>query len=157
MRRKDKEITDLKEINKIIMQADFCNLAMSKDNVPYVIPMNFGYHENCIYLHSADKGLKIDILKKNPNVCIGIVHNARVEKLSDVCKTTMKYKSVIIFGKAELLSDNFEKGKALEVIVSHYYGNTSDFKERELNFNQSALEKLIILKVKIEKLSCKKV
>lgn len=155
MRRKDKEISDIKEIKNIIKEADFCNVAMSRNNIPYVLPMNFGFDEESIYLHSANEGLKIDYLKSNPLVCIGIVQNGKIKKMPDVCKTGMNYSSVIIFGKIKFISDNCEKEKALRIIVNHYFGNIPGFVERELKFDQSVLEKLIILKVKIEKISGK--
>jgi uncharacterized protein len=155
MRRKDKEISDIKVIKDIIKEADFCNVAMSKNNMPYVVPMNFGFDEESLYLHSVNEGLKIDILLSNPNVCLGIVNNAKIKKASDLCKTTMRFKSVIIFGKAEFITDNCEKGKALKIIVNHYYGDDPVFVERELKFGQSVLEQLVILKVKIEKISGK--
>jgi len=43
MRRKDKEITDSKEIRQIIEDAVYCNVAMCQNNNPYVVPMNFGF------------------------------------------------------------------------------------------------------------------
>jgi uncharacterized protein len=155
MRRKDKEIGDTKVIKNIIREADFCNVAMSENNMPYVVPMNFGFSDEAIYLHSANEGLKIDILKSNPQVCIGIVQNAEIKKMPDLCNTEMKYNSVTIFGKAEFLSDIAEKEKALSIIINHYYGDNLNFVERESKFDQGVLEKTVILKVKIEKISGK--
>ncbi len=153
MRRKDKEINNIKEINKIIMEADFCNVAMSKNNTPYLVPMNYGFHEPYIYLHSANEGLKIDILRRNPQVCIGIVGDVKLEKSSDVCKTSMKYSSVIIFGKAEFLSDKDDKNKALSHIVQHY---EQDVSRDNLNIDESELNRVTVLKVRIEKITGKK-
>ena len=70
MRRKDKEISDRSAIEDIIKRSTVCRLAMSDNNSPYVIPINFGYENSTVYFHSAREGRKIDILKKNPNVCI---------------------------------------------------------------------------------------
>jgi uncharacterized protein len=153
VRRKDKEINNIKEINKIIMEADFCNVAMSKNNTPYLVPMNYGFHEPYIYLHSANEGLKIDILRRNPQVCIGIVGDVKLEKSSDVCKTSMKYSSVIIFGKAEFLSDKDDKNKALSHIVQHY---EQDVSRDNLNIDESELNRVTVLKVRIEKITGKK-
>ncbi|HKK83244.1 MAG TPA: pyridoxamine 5'-phosphate oxidase family protein [Atribacterota bacterium] len=153
MRRKDKEITNIKEINEIIMEADFCNVAMSKNNAPYLVPMNYGFHEPYIYLHSANEGLKIDILRRNPQVCIGIVGHVKLEKSSDVCKTGMKYNSVIIFGKAEFLTNKDEKSKALTHIVQHY---EQDVLRDKLIFDESELNRVTVLKVRIEKITGKK-
>ena len=70
MRRKDREITDKKKMQMIISKAEVCYMGMSRDNMPYVIPINFGYDDNTIYFHCALEGEKIDILQKNPNVCL---------------------------------------------------------------------------------------
>lgn len=153
MRRKDKEISDIKEINEIIGEANFCNVAMSRNNIPYIIPMNFGFYGQCIYLHSSDEGLKIDILKENPHVCIGIVCDAQLVKSIDVCKSNMKYRSVLIFGRTEFISDEIEKKKALGFVVQHYH---KDIREEPLEFSNYNLDKVVILKVKIIKVTGKK-
>jgi len=153
VRRKDKEITNIKEINEIIMEADFCNVAMSKNNAPYLVPMNYGFHEPYIYLHSANEGLKIDILRRNPHVCIGIVGHVKLETSSDVCRTSMKYNSVIIFGKAEFLTNKDEKSKALTHIVQHY---EQDVLRDKRIFDESELNRVTVLKVRIEKITGKK-
>ena len=65
MRRSDKEIKDSESIQKILKEADVCRIALADGNKPDMIPMNFGYKNNTLYLHSATEGLKIDILRKN--------------------------------------------------------------------------------------------
>ena len=48
MRRKDKEITE------DILRSNFiCRIALADNNLPYVIPMDYGFYENKIYLHTA--------------------------------------------------------------------------------------------------------
>jgi len=153
MRRKDKEIRDIKEMTEIIRESAFCNVAMSRNNIPYIVPMNFGFHEQCIFLHSANKGLKIDILRENPLVCIAIIPDAQLVKSKDQCNNSMKYRSVLISGKVEFLSAESEKKKALGYIVQHYDNN---IKEDELDLSNYNLDKLIVLKVKIKKVTGKK-
>ena len=153
MRRKDKEIRDIKEMNEIIRKTVFCNVAMSRNNIPYIVPMNFGFHEQCIFLHSANEGLKIDILKENPLVCIEIIPDAQLVKSKDQCNSSMKYRSVLISGKVEFLSAELDKKKALGYIVQHYDKN---IKEDELDLSNYNFDRLIVLKVKIEKVTGKK-
>ena len=69
MRRKDKEIKDKEVIESIIKRATVCRIALSENNVPYIVPLSFGYKDNCLYFHSAPEGRKIDIIKQNNNVC----------------------------------------------------------------------------------------
>ena len=69
MRRKDKEITDREVIDSIINESTFCRLALSQDDRPYIVPLTFGYDGTALYFHGALAGKKIDILRKNINVC----------------------------------------------------------------------------------------
>ncbi|MBU3917342.1 pyridoxamine 5'-phosphate oxidase family protein, partial [bacterium] len=69
MRRKEKEITDKAIIDSIINDSKVCRLGLSDDNRPYVVPLCFGYENDTLYFHSAHKGMKLDILKKNKQVC----------------------------------------------------------------------------------------
>ncbi|MDD3031967.1 MAG: pyridoxamine 5'-phosphate oxidase family protein [Atribacterota bacterium] len=156
MRRKDKEIKDIIEILEIVKQAKYCNVAMCRNNLPYIVPMNFGFSDETIYLHSANVGLKIDILKSNPQVCIGIVQNEKIKKMPDICDTEMKYSSVTIFGKAEFLSDEKEKRNALKCIVEHYEHNTAQSNEIEMNVDMGVLNRLSVVKVQIEKITGKR-
>ena len=59
MRRKEKEITDIKSIEEIINKAKVCRLALSLDDTPYVVPVCFGYNGETIYIHSAKEGQNI--------------------------------------------------------------------------------------------------
>lgn len=54
---------------KVLNEMDFGFLGLSYEGKPYVVPMSFAYQEDKIYLHAALKGLKIEYLKNNPEVC----------------------------------------------------------------------------------------
>jgi len=152
MRRKDKEIVDEKVMISIIEKAIVCRVAMCWQDEPYVIPMNFGYQDNYIYLHSAREGRKLDILRKNGKVCIELDVDIELVQSQEACKTSMKYKSVLIFGKAVIVKDVAEKKKALDIIMhNHYYHNSPSL----FHYPKNALEKIIIIKVKVEKITGK--
>lgn len=72
MRRSEKEVNDIHEIESILKQTSICRIGLCVDNIPYVVPMNYGYRDNCLYLHSAKEGRKIDIIRENPNVCFEV-------------------------------------------------------------------------------------
>jgi len=67
MRRKDKEIKEIKDIEEILHKATVCRVAMVSNNSPYIVPLNFGYKDRCLYFHSAGEGKKLDILRENTN------------------------------------------------------------------------------------------
>lgn len=150
MRRKGKEIKDKNAIESIIKRATVCRIALSENNVPYIVPLNFGYKDNCLYFHSAKEGKKIDIIKKNNNLCFEFDIDNELVKAEDACNWDMKYYSVIGFGEAFLVEDFEEKREALDIMMEHYSGKSS------FKYPEKAVNNVAIIKVKIESMSGKK-
>lgn len=132
MRRDDKEIRDKEEIESIIERATVCRIGLSEDGVPYVIPVNFGYKDNRLYFHSATQGRKIDILRRNNNVCFEMDIDHELVKSETPCNWTMKYRSVIGFGKAFFVDDFKGKTEALKIIMHHYSDGSYEFSENQM-------------------------
>ncbi|TFF99007.1 MAG: pyridoxamine 5'-phosphate oxidase family protein [Promethearchaeota archaeon] len=150
MRRKDKEIKDKKIITSIIQKAKVCRLALSNKNIPYIVPLNYGFQDNCIYFHSAKEGKKIDIIKQNNNVCFEIDLDFKLIPGKKACDFTASYISVVGFGKAEIVDDLEKKRDALNIIMKHYTGKNN------YSFNEKSLKNTLIIKIKITDLSGKK-
>jgi nitroimidazol reductase NimA-like FMN-containing flavoprotein (pyridoxamine 5'-phosphate oxidase superfamily) len=117
--------------------------------------MNFGFDGQYFYLHSAPEGLKIDILKENPWVCIEITQDLKIIPSADVCNTGMKYSSVIVSGRVEFLSGKAERIDALRCIIKHLYKDMTDNGENGIQFNEEHLDGLVIIRVKPEKITGK--
>jgi len=113
MRKKEKEITEASAIEAIIKKSLVCRLALSDDNFPYIVPLCFGYRDRMLYFHGSLKGKKVDIIKKNQNICFEFDINTEIVKAEDACHWSMKYRSVIGFGKAVLLEDIEENERHL--------------------------------------------
>jgi hypothetical protein len=117
MRRKEKEIQSKDEIEALIQSANLCQCAMVDDGKPYIVTLNYGYDKGCFYMHCAHDGRKIDILKRNPEVCISIVAENELVKGSTACRWGMKYKSVIVTGTASFVEEREEKIDGLNAIM----------------------------------------
>lgn len=149
MRRKEKEITDKKIIDSILHDALVCRIALSHNNVPYIVPMNFGYKDNILYLHSANTGKKIDILKENNIICFEVDINEKLVSADRACNWGMCYKSVVGQGTASFIIDKSEKIIALNTIMEKYSGSTMH------TFPESGIAGLTVIKVKITSISGK--
>ena len=148
MRRKDKEIKDKGVIEEILQQAAVCRVAMCDGDVPYVVPMSFGYEDGCLHLHSASEGKKIDILKQSPTVCFELDIGQELVRSENPCKTSLKYRSVIGYGRAVFVEDQEEKKRSLDAIVRHYSGQAYDYPEKSLN-------EVTIIRIHIESMTAK--
>lgn len=150
MRKKDKEIKDENTIESIIKRATVCRIGLSENNVPYIVPLNFGYKDNCLYFHSAREGKKIDMIRNNNEVCFEIDIDSEIVKGEDACGWSMKYYSIIGFGKAFFVEGAEEKRKALDIIMEHYSGKSS------FEYPEETVDNSTIIKVKIESMTGKK-
>jgi uncharacterized protein len=150
MRRTDKEITDDREIAAILQKAIVCRLALVDDNTPYIIPVNFAVHDRHLYFHSASEGRKIEILRENNRVCFEVDEERGLIKGEKACSWSMKYVSIIGFGRAYFIETAQEKKQALNFIMKKY-ANSDLFV-----YDTKAIDKIIIIDIRIEQLSGKK-
>ena len=148
MRRSDREITDRKAIEEIISRSKVCKLAMCEGGVPYIVPMCFGFKDNILYLHSAPKGKKIEILEKNPNVCFEFEILTQIIQSAKACKWGMKYKSVIGFGTAGFITDDDLKREAFDIIMNQY-------SDELFSYEEAPLRSARIIKVEIHSMTGK--
>jgi hypothetical protein len=133
MRRKDREITDRAAIEAILRRATVCRIGLVGKDGPYVVPMSFGYDAGRLYLHSAREGRKIDLLREDPRVCFEVDLDVDVVRKENPCQWSLRYRSVVGFGRAVLVEDPEEKRRGLEVILRHHGGDPSALHERSLD------------------------
>ena len=149
MRRADREIADRMEIEDILRQSTVCRLALIDAGRPYLVPLCFGYDEGVLYFHSALVGKKIDLLKKNRNVCFEFDADTTAVPADTSCGWTMRYRSVIGYGIASFVEDPGEKRAALDIIMRQYAQGTHEYSDE-------TLRKTAVIKVEIREISGKK-
>jgi uncharacterized protein len=149
MRRKDKQIESKDLIKKVIAKARVCRLGLCKDNMPYIVPVSFGYDGNYIYFHTAIEGMKLDYIAANNRVCFELEHDVRViSDKNEACKWSFSFYSVIGFGTVAEIVDAERKLYALNQIMQHY-------SDREWNFNENLVEKVRLWSISIEQITGK--
>ena len=149
MRRKEREITDRKEIDEIIHLGKVMHLALSDNNLPFLVPVFYTYNGTFIYFHSAKAGTKIDIMKKNNNVCFEISIDHGIIESDIACDFEAKHRTVIGFGKAEFVENEEEKIAALDGIVAQF--TDKKFEYPKGNLNATAVIRINILSIKGKK------
>ncbi|MBA4422454.1 MAG: pyridoxamine 5'-phosphate oxidase family protein [Syntrophus sp. (in: bacteria)] len=150
MRREEREIRDQAEILAIMNEALVCRLGLSDDGTPYVVPMNFGLGEGCLYLHCAGEGRKLDIIRKNNKVCFEMDMLREIKQYPTTCGWGARYESVIGFGRAVLVENPDEKKIALDRIMEHY-GAHAPF-----SYTDDILDKTTVIRIDIESVTGKR-
>jgi hypothetical protein len=148
MRRRDREITDISVMESIIRGSSVCRMGLCDGGRPYVVPMNFGYRDGKVFMHSAMEGEKLDIIRKNPDVCLVFETDLEIVRAEEACSFSMKYRSVIARGRASIQEEAADKAYGLNVIMDHYTG-------KEFEFPAQVLQRIVVITVDIEEMTGK--
>lgn len=135
MRRSDREVTDIGRINEIIKEAGVLRLAMNDEAYPYIVPMHYGYEfesgKLIFWLHGAKEGKKLDLLKKDPRVCVELDCNMDIiSGGDDACAYGAAYSSVIAFGTAEVTEEPSAKIHGLKLLMKEQTGKEFEISEK---------------------------
>jgi len=110
-------------------------LAVSGDDgYPYTVPLNFVYKNGKIYFHFAKNGHKLDAIKQNKKVSFCVIEKDEV----DSEKLTTLFRSVVVFGKAEIM-ENEDKINSAMLSFGLKYNNDINAVKKEIERERSGL------------------
>ena len=131
--KREQQITDQTQIQKLLDAGKVLHLGLSVDNEPYVIPMNYGYTmENeklVLYLHSALRGKKLDMLRANPKVYFEFATDLQPFGDGKPCQYGLAYSAVLGKGIATIVEDVEEKKQAMSVLMKTQTGKDFVFRD----------------------------
>jgi len=134
MTKRELRITDESRILQILDTAMVLHLGLAVDNEPYVVPMNYGYcmegGKLVLYLHSALRGKKLDMIRQNPKVFFELDCDRVPFAGEKPCQYGLAYSSVMGRGTARIVEDVEEKKKAMSVLMKTQTGMDFSFEDR---------------------------
>lgn len=153
MRRKDREIKNSDDINKILSEGKIIHIALNDDDFPYIVPLNYGYEYDggkiSFYFHSAKQGRKLELINKNPKAAFEIECGGEIALGGDTpCNYTTRYLSVAGKGTVFQMEDLSEKIKGMNLIMKNLTG-------REFSFTEEMLSNVSVFKLEAESFSAK--
>ena len=121
MTRRELEVTEMSDILHILDESKVLHLGLVDDGMPYIVPMNYGYTMEdgklTLYLHGANKGYKLDVIRKNPVCCFEMECEVEPFEGKKPCQYGMAYYSLMGCGKVEFVEEVEAKRKALELLM----------------------------------------
>ena len=122
MRKQKNLVSDQAEMEAILQKALVMHLAMCRGEQPYLVPVNFAYADGRIYFHTGHKGMKMDFMAANDRVCFEVDTEVKLLPAEGPCDWSVRYESVVGFGRARKVEDQAERLKGLRLIMEHYNG-----------------------------------
>ena len=154
MTRREREITDEKEKRELLEGCEYLHLGLVDKGMPYIVPMNYGveYTDNgiCVYLHGANTGRKLDIIREN-NVCsFTMERNVEPFEGKVACQYGMSYECLMGTGTISIVDDPAEKIHGLEVLMKTMTGKDG------FEFNERMVTIVTVMRIDVDEITAKR-
>ena len=134
MTKRERQVTDPEQILHILDTGKVVHLGLSVNDEPYVVPMNYGYTMEdgtlTLYLHSAVRGKKLDMIQANSKVFFEIDCDRMPFEGRVPCQYGMVYSSIMGRGTATLVEDAEAKKQAMTILMKTQTGKDFSFNDR---------------------------
>ena len=152
MTKRELQITDENQIRNILNKAKVLHLGLCVDNEPYVVPMNYGYTMEdgklVLYLHSAVRGKKLDMIRANCKVFFELDCDLAPFEGEKPCQYGLAYSSVMGRGIATIVEDVPEKMKAMSILMKTQT-------EKDFTFNDRLVSIVTVIRIDVSEYTAK--
>jgi nitroimidazol reductase NimA-like FMN-containing flavoprotein (pyridoxamine 5'-phosphate oxidase superfamily) len=136
-------IESRKEMEKILAEEHAGYLGLSKDGMPYVIPVTFAYADSTILFHCSLEGKKLDYIRANPQVCFTVARQfGEMVPHPQGASCHADSDSVVCYGIARIASNAEERRKMLNV-----FNRCLDSKAKEIALDEVATCNAVEIKI----------
>jgi len=118
----DRAVYDRATVFEILRAGMVAHVGVGTADGPLVLPMSYGLDDHHIYLHGA---LANHLLQSggDRDICVTVTHLDGLVMARTPFNNSMNYRSVVIRGRAERLTDPADKATALRIITDHVVKN----------------------------------
>lgn len=110
-------------IYRILDEAFICHIGFTIDEQPFVIPTSFGRVNDNLLIHGAAASRMMRALSGEIEICFNVTLIDGLVLARSAFHHSMNYRSVVIFGKAKIITDETEKLRALKAFTEHIVPN----------------------------------
>ena len=144
-RRSERTIKTTREMELLLERTPVGRLAVTTEDGPYIIAVNYLFFEGSIYFHSGLSGRKMEALQADSRVCFLVDEVGPQVLWEQGCGISQVYKSVVCFGKAEFVEEPLEKRGMLERMVQKYVPSRYSFSPMtDQNVKKTAVVRIVI-------------
>lgn len=152
MNRRDREVTELEEIRKILDACKVIHIGLHDSDDIYILPMNYGYTlengELTFYMHGGNRGKKLDLVRQCSNAAFELDCGHQLIPGDKPCQYAFSYSSIMGKGKIELVDNPQEKMDALTVLMDCQTG-------KHFEFNGKLVSIVSVMKLTVSEFSTK--
>ena len=153
MRRAEKEVKDLEQLEEILRDCNTVRIGTQDAEGMFIVPVNYGYDltegQLTLYLHSAREGRKAAAFRRGGAVAFEMDCGHMLFTDMEKGNCTMCYESVIGYGAVEDVPEE-EKREALDILMEHYPVPAG------FHYNEAVVAQTRVLKLTVESMTGKR-
>jgi nitroimidazol reductase NimA-like FMN-containing flavoprotein (pyridoxamine 5'-phosphate oxidase superfamily) len=112
-------VYDKAQVHAILDEGLICHIGFAHDGQTYVIPTGYVRVDDRIYIHGSPASRMLGMLKQGIDMCLTVTLLDGLVLARSAFHHSMNYRSVVVLGKAQLVTDSVEKVRALQAFVDH--------------------------------------
>ncbi len=156
MRRKDRQVTDDAWIVDYLARAEFGTIATVLEDQPFLTMTVFVYDKesHAIYAHTSKHGRLFANIKQADKVCFSVGEMGRLLPAKTSREFSNEYKSVVVFGKCEVLTDMKDATDKMHLLIEKYFSHLKrddDYKA----ISKPEIEEIAVYKISVESWTAK--
>jgi len=119
VRKANRAQNDEKSVYEFLDAGFVCHVAFQYEGCPMMIPTAYGRKDDTIYLHGSSKNFMLNEVCNGQTICIAVTLVDGVVLANNLFRSSINYRSVVLFGKAEKIVDQESKKQALKIICDN--------------------------------------
>ena len=146
-------VYDKAQVHAILDEGFICHVGFMVDDQPYVIPTAYARSGEQIYIHgsSASRMMRVGA-SQEIDLCLTVTLVDGLVLARSAFHTSINYRSVLVLGKARLVTDVIEKRQALRSFTNHVIDGRW---EQAKQPNEQELKATSVLSLPLEEVSAK--
>lgn len=106
-------------VYQILDEGFVCHVGFVVEGRPFVIPTGYGRSGDKLYIHGSAASRMLKTLREGIDVCVTVTLIDGLVLARSSFHHSMNYRSVVVFGRAQVVEDEDEKMEALRVFTDH--------------------------------------
>jgi len=112
---------DRETVNAILDAGFLCHVGITEGGHPVVIPTAYARVGDALVLHGSGKSRLMEVLGAGATACVTVTHTDGFVMARSAFHHSINYRSVVIFGRAQAITDEAEKSAALEAFMERLH------------------------------------
>lgn len=145
-------VYDRDAVYRILDEAFICHVGFVVEGKPVVIPTAYGRVDDRVYIHGSAASRMLRSLREGIDVCIEVTLVDGLVLARSAFHHSLNYRSVVVFGRAQVVEDPAEKMEALKAFTEHVVpGRWDEVREP----NEQEMKGTLVLGLELAEVSAK--